>query len=95
MPMKSIYVSEADVPYWDEAESMARTGPKGSMSKLVCSLVRRYAEAYRPGRDLGLPVGFDVPASMKDPRVVRAEAVADDVRERVLDALLAEIRMED
>lgn len=94
MPPRSVYVAEADVPYWDEAENMARSGPKGSLSKLVSGLVRDYVEARRPGRDLGLPVGFAVPASMKDPRIIRAEAVADDVRDRVLAALVAEIRAE-
>ena len=93
MSMKSIYVPVADEPAWDEAERLADSRDK-SLSKLVSGLVKEYVEANRPGRDLGLPIGFAVPASMKDPRILRAEALADDIRERVLQSLLDNIRQE-
>jgi hypothetical protein len=92
MPPRNVYVPDDEVVFWDETAKIAsRRGL--SVSKQVCELVRRFAEENSQGRDLGLPVGFRIPASMKDPKAVQAEQVADDLRDKVLQTLLAAIEL--
>lgn len=89
--VRNIYVSDADLRVWDELEAVAqRRGV--SLAKQVTGLVRDYVEQTYSGRDLGLPVGFRIPESMKDPRVVKAEQTADDIRESALKAMLDNIK---
>jgi hypothetical protein len=90
---KSLYVADGDQAYWSELDKIARR-KKLSTSKLLAEMVRNYVHADRESLKLGLPVGFRIPASMKDPRVMRAEKFADDVRERVLQEMLELLNME-
>jgi hypothetical protein len=87
---KSIYMAPGDQDYWDEIVKMAQRR-NTSVSKLLFELIRTYVQSNYQGRDLGLPVGFRIPASMKDPKLVAAEAAADDIRESVLRAILSGI----
>jgi hypothetical protein len=93
MPVRNVYVPDDDLPHWNEVARIAERR-KISLSKMVGDLVKAYAQENHAGRDLGLPVGFRVPTSMKDPRVSAAEAAADDVRERVLQEMLGLLDME-
>jgi hypothetical protein len=93
MPVRNVYVPDDDLPHWNEVARIAERR-KISLSKQVCELVRNYSQESSSGRDLGLPVGFRIPASMKDPRVVAAEAVADDIRAKALASMLDIINME-
>jgi hypothetical protein len=84
MPNKTIYIRDSDADFWKEAEALA-TRRGGSLSGVLADLVRRYVRDERT--DTGLPVGFKVPASMKDPKVLAREQFADDVRAKVLELL--------
>lgn len=86
MPIKNVYVPDDEMEVWNEVTDLAARH-KTSVSKLVIGEMKRMLRERRKGT--GLPLGFAVPASMKDPRVLRAEETADRVRAIVLDALLA------
>lgn len=88
MGMKSIYISEDDESTWSEVVKLAKEYDV-SVSKVVIGELKKTLRE-RQGVN-GVPLGFSVPASMKDPRVVRAEQTADMIRERVLQAMLSEI----
>lgn len=87
MPMKNIYVSEGDLDVWAEAVKLA-SDHNMSISKLILSELKSTLRERRG--DIGIPLGFPIPASMKDPRIARAESFADQIRAQVLDELLEE-----
>lgn len=84
---KSLYVSDDDKAYWTELEKISQR-KRMSLSKLLSQMVRNYVNADRESLKLGVPVGFRIPESMKDPRVMRIEKYADDFRERLVADLL-------
>lgn len=94
MPVRNIYVTEADLSFWIEAETLAIRRDI-SLSKLTSSLIKDYVEKNHQGAKLGLPVGFAIPESMKDPKELAAEAAADDIRTVAMSKLLDVLRMGD
>lgn len=84
MPTKTIYLSDSDMAVWDEAVALAKRS-RTSISKMVVSSLETLVIERRGVT--GLPLGFKVPASMKDPKALEREQLADDVRARVLEYL--------
>lgn len=92
MPNKTIYVADGDLHYWEAAVNIAaRRGT--SISKVLGTLVRGFVDTDNDGT--GLPVGFRVPTSMKDPVTLERERLADDVRALMMEFLVrADDRLE-
>lgn len=85
MPNKTIYLSEADAKWWDQAQAIVKRR-RSSMSKLIGSQMEDFVR-NNSGDAAGLPIGFRVPDAMKDPVVAAREALADDFRANFLDWL--------
>ena len=85
MPNKTIYVSDDDMKHWNAVQEIAKRR-KVSLSKIIGSCLADFTRTHdiAASSGLGLPVGMRIPASMKDPKLVEQEALADDFRAQFL-----------
>lgn len=84
MPTRTIYIPDSEVATWDAATEVAARH-KSSISKMIIGQLKLVIRDRQTVT--GLPLGFAVPESMKDPKVVAREQLADRVRALVLDEL--------
>jgi hypothetical protein len=83
MGRQIIYVSTADEPVFAELKTLAdRRG--SSLSAEIARLVKNHVRETQRTSDMGLPVGFRAPASMKDP--------VDQAKDDFVETLLATVR---
>lgn len=84
MPTKTIYIPEDDIAAWDEAADLARKG-KMSLSKLLTLQLKTLIKE-RSGLT-GIPLDWDMPDSMRDPKVLARKEAAERIRLLVLEEL--------
>jgi hypothetical protein len=84
MPTKTIYLSDTDVAIWDEATALAQRAGM-SISKLTVTSLKSTVMERRGVTDI--PLGFKIPASMKDPKALAREQAANDLRAQILATL--------
>jgi hypothetical protein len=84
MPTRTIYLSDVDMAVWDEAQALAKRY-RVSLSSLAIGALKDLVHERRG--DVGVPLGVPVPASMKDPAVLRREQAVDRIRLVALEEL--------
>lgn len=86
MPNKTIYIPDSEVPYWERAVEIAERR-KSSISKIITTQIRAFLRDEDSGANAGLPIGFMPSTAAKDPRVLRREEAANDLRAVILEKL--------
>lgn len=93
MPNKTFYLPDDETALWDEAQKIIKRR-RQSMSGLVTTLLKQWVEDNTSGlaKEMGLPTGFRPPSHLRDPREMKLDELADDMRARFREMLAESMR---